>query len=126
MIFFDKLNDDILTYTDRGKIFITGDMNSRVGLRPDFNENLNLDRYILLPDTDIVPIVDRKSKDDTVNAFGNKLLSLCKDNDILIVNGRFDDVDYTCYTVNRQNVGASVVDYLLTKYQNFEMISDFI
>lgn len=67
----------------------------------------------------------RVSKDRTVNRFGDMLLDLCKASGMCIVNGRYNDDpnngSYTCMTAN----GESVVDYLLTSFSNFKIISDF-
>ena len=95
---FEKINDDILQFSELGQIFLTGDTNSRVGKRPDYVEMLNIDRYVDIPDDEpVINIVtERKSKDVIVNTFGNKLLSLCKDNNLCIVNGRLDEGDFTC------------------------------
>ena len=125
--FFAKINDVILQFLELGHIFLTGDTNSRVGERPDYVERLDIDRYVDIPDDEpVINIVtERKSKDVIVNTFGNKLLSLCKDNNLCIVNGRLDEGHFTCYSVKRRIVGASVVDYLITDAVNFDMIDKF-
>ena len=101
-----------------------GDLNSRTSSKPDFIEN---DRPI--PSRDIDGEVDtplpRYSMDRGTNRFGDNLLELCKAVNMRIVNGRLHK-DHsigrmTCYTHN----GESVVDYVLTSYSNFELISDF-
>ena len=37
---FEKINDDILQFSELGQIFLTGDTNSRVGKRPDYVEKI--------------------------------------------------------------------------------------
>ena len=39
----------------------------------------------------------RVSKDLTVNNFGNRLVTVCKENNLLTVNGRLESGNYTCY-----------------------------
>lgn len=121
--FFEILNEDLLLYSDKGVVFLTGDTNSRVGEKHDFIENYNLNRYVVMPDNDsnIDNLPIRQSNDKIVNTFGTKLLSLCKENDLHIVNGRLENGDFTCYSMNRLSTGASVVDYLITNIKNFDM-----
>lgn len=125
--FFEILNDDILIYSDKGTVFLTGDTNSRVGEKHDFIDDMNLNRYVYMPENysnnDILPT--RCSNDKIVNTFGTKLLTLCKENDLHIVNGRLENGDFTCFTVNRISTGASVVDYLITNVKNFDLLDYF-
>lgn len=123
--FFKTLSDDILMYSNMGNVYLTGDFNSRTGQLPDFVENLNLDRFISLPDNYTSNISNRLSQDKTVNAFGHKLISLLKMHSLLFVNGRLEHGKYTYHCVNRNGVGGSVVDYLITNQNNFEVISNF-
>jgi hypothetical protein len=82
--FFEQLNTDISHYSFLGDVFLTGDLNSRTGQKPDFVQDINLDRYIDLPvnNQSVTDIPARISQDNHVNGFGNRLLSLCKENDI--------------------------------------------
>ena len=67
----------------------------------------------------------RASEDKTTNRFGDRLLEMCKATNICIVNGRlYGDANagtYTCMTAN----GESLIDYLLTAYTNFNLLTDF-
>lgn len=125
--FFDMISDDVLVYSEQGKVVICGDTNSRVGIRPDYIDNLHLDRYIDVPFETVNESIlgERKSNDLVVNNFGNQLLNLCKDNDLHIVNGRLEDGNFTCHTVNRRIIGSSVVDYVLTNVSNFKYFETF-
>ena len=59
------------------------------------------------------------------NAFGVRLLDICKSNCIRVVNGRLcDDCSKGDFTFISHN-GSSVIDYLLTKECNFSNISQF-
>ena len=64
--------------------------------------------------------LERKNADITVNAYGYRLLEFCKNNNIFILNGRFnhDSSKLTCKN-------CSTVDYVLSTAFNFEIISSF-
>ena len=122
---FDIINDDVLLFQDRGDIFLCGDLNARVGENDDCLENTGLDRFIDLPDSVQRVLPKRLTDDKTVNAFGNNLLNLCKNNKLHNVNGRLEPGRFTCYTSNRISTGCSIVDYVITNSHNFDLISHF-
>ena len=68
--------------------------------------------------------IPRTSCDSGSNRFGDCLLELCKAVDLQIVNERTENTSYkakfTCFTHN----GESLVDYLLTQFENFDTIKD--
>ena len=68
---------------------------------------------------------NRSSRDSHVNQFGNKLLSLCKENSLLIVNGRLEPGHFTCFNCTRGSSGASVVDYVIVNFNLLSCISSF-
>ena len=118
---FRKMEDEISFYRDKGEVYIIGDLNSRIGKKPDYIvDDLQLNDFDddFSPDTPI----RRQSADNVCNRFGDCLLDLCKSVDFRIVNGRLftDTHKMTCYTAN----GESVVDYVVTSQQNFEQFSD--
>lgn len=55
----------------------------------------------------------QKSLHKHVNNFDLRLLSLCKEHDLQIVNGRKDDNLITCYSLIRERTGASLVEISL-------------
>ena len=83
---FDQLNNDIRNYSNIGDVYVTGDLNARTGQRSDIVDNINLQRYVNMPqdDTHLQDIPLRTSHDHVCNSFGNQLLSLCKENDLCI------------------------------------------
>ena len=121
---FRLLEDDISLYQNRGKIFLTGDLNGRTSIKPDFIEN---DRSIIIQNevNQLDTPIPRFSLDRGSNRFGDFLLDLCKATNMRIVNGRLHkdqgSVRFTCFTHN----GESVVDYVITLPQNFTLISEF-
>jgi hypothetical protein len=98
-------------------------MNSRIGELPDFADDTGLSRFINAPHF-LGEITHRKSNDKVFNAFGHNLLYLCKENDFIVANGRLEQGEYTFYNVGGGRHGASVVDYLITNFENFKNITD--
>ena len=114
--------DDARNYENQGKNFLCGDFNSRVGLMPDFVEQTGLDRFVDLPDDDdpVTNVTVRTSKDKSVNMFGHKLISLCKELRLCLANGRLEPGRFTF----QSSTGCSAVDYFVTKASNFKYISN--
>ena len=98
-------------------MYLCGDLNSRCGVLSDRVEQLGLGRFVDLPVEDHLssPIAVRESYDAYVNVFGHKLISLCKEQDMLIVNGRLEPGRFTCIT----QAGASLFDYFISQTKNF-------
>ena len=63
----------------------------------------------------------RASFDSTYNSHGTHLIDLCKSTGLRIVNGRLYKGEYTYISEN----GASAIDYLWSKSENFRFITDF-
>ena len=72
----------------------------------------NINRFIQSAPFENEQFMERISKDTSVNSFGNRLLRICKETGLRIVNGRLHNDECignnTCY----DNKGSSVVDYL--------------
>ena len=117
-----KLAEEIISFQQKGEIFILGDLNAKTG---------NIDDGIIPDKTDELfdlvlddPPPKRNSEDDSVNARGNELLDTCRSLDRNIVNGRKTGDPFgklTCFKWN----GNSVVDYLITSSSVFKNISSF-
>ncbi|XP_053380068.1 uncharacterized protein LOC128548716 [Mercenaria mercenaria] len=120
---FQQLENDIVYFMDKGKVFLTGDLNSRIGQKTDYIEH----DYDLQGDGNqpIDTPLPRCSRDFKSNRFGDYLLDLCKATNLRIVNGRLHEDKtvgkITCMTHN----GESVVDYMLTSVSNFDYIDFF-
>jgi len=111
---------------DPGDVFfITGDLNNRTRDRPDYVENINLQRYVTMPGIEEYVVANRKSQGKQINNFGLKLLTFCKEHDLTIFNGRLDDGKCTYFTVNRRSSGCSLIDYLMTNRELFDFIKNF-
>lgn len=122
--FFEQLNKDIRNYSNLGNVYCTGDFNARTGEKPDHVENIQLDRYTALPDEEIQDIPKRSNNDTHVNSFGNRLLTLCKENKINIANGRLEPGFCTFHSKFRNRAVMSTVDYLITDFENFSSLTD--
>ena len=120
---FQTLEEDIFFFSEKGDVFLTGDLNCRSGNKRDFIEILN-GRSDETLSTSSIPI-PRVSQDKTVNRFGELLLDVYKSTDVRIVNGRLHNDaqvgSFTCMIAN----GERLVDYLLTSYENFSIVHDF-
>ena len=93
-------------------LFLSGDLNSRIGDQQDFIPFDDLQFVFGESEypTDSFDII-RQSKDDTCNRFGTSLVDLCCTHNVHVLNGRlFNDTagEITCVANN----GSSVVDYM--------------
>ena len=124
--FFQHLSNDIRYYNTMGDVFLHGDMNSRTGQLSDCVDDINLDRYVNMPEDDLygINIPPRANSDTHVNAFGNKLLTLCKENNVQIVNGRLMSGNCTYHGLYRNRHVQSTIDYLITNINNFKPLTN--
>ena len=120
---FDSLESDILYYNTMVKVFLLGDLNSRIGNKLDYVDNDGP-----LPECDFLDTdyrIPRVTSDRGTNKYGDLLIDLCKSVNMRIVNGRFGTDKklgkITCFTHN----GESTVDYLITEHENFSLLSEF-
>ena len=119
---FEILENDITYFSEFGKIFVVGDLNSRVGNKFDYivHDIINTvyDDADYCPDNTSV----RASVDSSINSHGVKLLDLCKSTCLRIANGR---VGNSCKQTFYSNNGTSVIYYLLATEYSFSSIYDF-
>ena len=123
--FYDILDNGIRKYCDFGHIFLTGDFNARTGEDLDFIPSAGLDRFVDLPFSVDNHLPGRMNCDKIVNTFGRKLLSLCKENSLFIVNGRLEKGEYTFHGTHRNRSINSTVDYLITSESDFQFVDNF-
>ena len=107
-----------------GKVFLTGDLNSRTSNAPDFIE---VDQF--LDDNSIIQsnrnILPRANKDTALDANGIRLTNFCISTNPLIANGRLHDDKCIGQFTYVRNYGMSVVDYLLSSQNDFKYINMF-
>ena len=119
---FQTLQNDIYFYENIGTVIIAGDFNGRVSSKLDYvvhDDNVHgIDSFDYNPDEPL----PRASVDKISNAQGTQLLDLCKSTSMKIGNGRLDDgQNFTYYS----RTGASVIDYILLRYESFSSVSNF-
>ena len=116
-------------------VYLIGDTNGRTGKASDFissNAHLNtvfeididtqafFDKYILLENL-AIPL-ERCSLDKRSNVNGMRLIEICRNNNLFILNGRlFKDQHKGTFTFRDK----SVIDYAIASAECFEHISDF-
>ena len=126
--YFEVLEQNIAKYKYLGKIFVTGDFNSRTGQYTDSTDYLIFDSYLKVGldnnENNNIPL--RSNKDTVIDNNGRRLLDLCKSTGLLIGNCRLcadkDIGEFICITPR----GRSVVDYFLLSFSDFDYISEFI
>ena len=116
-------------------VILMGDFNSRTGNKQDF---LDADNFLadlfhfddaMQQFFDISSILEqykfsknRKSKDSVVNNEGNRLLDICKSNNLIILNGRCgQDKETGAYTFK----SISVIDYTIASTEVLKYIDCF-
>lgn len=83
----EQLEIDIIKYNDLGKVYVSGDLNSRTSNCMDYFEfDKYLDQNLSFVNTCDVPI--RVNKDQVVDYYGRYLLEVCQATGLLIANGR--------------------------------------
>ena len=116
-------------------LLMTGDMNARTGHENDFItadtfllEHFGIDEdymhYIDPSDVLKLPIfkVNRSSQDKSKNSNGRKLLDVCQNNNLFILNGRCDsDKDIGQYTYR----DSSVIDYSVVSASCAKLVKSF-
>ena len=89
---FEYLENDICKLKEKGSIVLIGDTNSRIGTFNDFILNDD-DKHSPVPDAYVSDenenLLNRHNEDiSSVNTYGRRLLDLCKDHEMRILNGR--------------------------------------
>ena len=88
---YEFLEKDISKFSLKGSILLLGDFNSRVSTKFDFIINVD-DKHTPVPDTYISDederLSVRRSEGTTVAEYGKKILGLCQEYQLRILNGR--------------------------------------
>jgi exonuclease III len=127
---FDNLEDDICNYMDKN-VMLIGDFNARVGNVNDLHvgNSFNVNDICYEPPCDSKDIllecgakVKRTAKDIKVNSHGRKLVDICKQSDIVILNGR---VGSDAYIGELTCKSKSTVDYCISSPRLIQYVQDF-
>jgi len=107
--FFETLLSQVYSYQGKGKFFICGDFNSRVGELIDFNEGVD-------------DISKRAAVDTKVNQYGALLIDFLISSNCCLLNGRKKCKDnYTSVSCK----GKAVVDYCIVSHELLRHFEDF-
>tara|TARA_B110000196_G_scaffold86649_1_gene75141 strand:- start:271 stop:3555 length:3285 start_codon:yes stop_codon:yes gene_type:complete len=126
---FDIISEDLISLTNKYMcpFVMLGDYNSRTGKLCDFyNASENFSNTETKINTASLGIItDRFNCDKKVDTHGRKLIRMCRDFNLNIVNGRFGSDErlgqFTCI----KPTGRSVVDYALVSNHLLPSISNF-
>ncbi len=113
---FDELQKDIERHRAFSDIIVAGDMNARIDRQDTIDMDIlsNEEREIVIPDR----ILTIESK-MTTNSFGTRLLEVCRESGLTILNGRKQN---TNKPTRRNNHSSTVIDYALVNPRIFEDI----
>ena len=133
---FAQLEQEIMTYCSESEyVFLTGDFNAQTANMRDFTCSYTLlDKYLDF-DQDTINNFDqeefliksnittnRASKDTKTNNTGFKLVDICKNNNLTILNGRYGQDNGIGDLTFRDK---SVIDYSISSNKEFKILSDF-
>ena len=128
------LRDDVTNFSQLGSIFLAGDFNARTSNVMDFIQGQDF-CYEENSDEPYAPELCEKEKSYTLNIRnsedgvspskrGKDIIQMCKDLDLIILNGRKPGDLFGKITCFRHN-GCSVVDYAVCSDDIFEKINHF-
>ncbi len=109
-----------------GRVLLCGDFNARTSDAIDYIFNDELDDFLPIDDNyePDIPLNLRKNDDKNfINTSGQLLIDFCKSTGNRITDGRINPENsssFTCFTSN----GNSVVDYVLSKSNDFNLIEN--
>ena len=130
---FVELKESVNAFSALGQVVIMGDLNSRTASLKDYVIDDSA-KYLPIDGMEDIYNIDvqqpnRNNEDSVVNQFGKKLIRLCQESRLRILNGRtLGDLqgNVTCYKYN----GKSLVDYvivseeLMCKIEHFKVMSE--
>ena len=125
---FDQLEQDITDFSPTGSIILMGDFNSRTGKYSDTvsqegNNVISNDQS----ESAFQP-AQRNSFHNVINSHGKRLLEICKNLDLRIVNGRAHGVNGD--TLGRPAFhgknGTSVIDYVICDQYTLLDVNSFV
>ena len=138
---FDLVTDQILKIPSGNDVIMCGDYNARTGSMVDLDVNFTNgtngelnpllppecgERYLLIDKMYKLRLLERSNKDLTSNAFGSRLIELCRMAGLLILNGRMGCDKGVGDFTRDSTTGRSVVDYVLSSPDVFSLISNFV
>jgi exonuclease III len=122
----ESLETDIVNLSQDGYILLLGDLNARSGVLNDF---VNNDNDLGIDNEDGVYLIDenvgsRNNEDSITNDRGTKLVELCIQSRIRILNGRTLGDSLGSFTCHRPQ-GNSTVDYMILSEEMLHRAQSF-
>ena len=105
-------------------MMLIGDFNARTGLLNDLEHGGN--RYTNTEYINSQISRTRRNFDSLINFSGQKLIELCKSNNLYILNGRKEGDALGRFTYYNTKQAHSTIDYAISSYDLFQKISHFI
>ena len=129
---FDVIESDLIKYTSETncKVCLVGDFNAHTGTKSDFTQindyvcsSVELDNIVNIVSLETLGIdVTRYNSDLSVDNYGNRLLQMCQNLELLIANGRLGK-DKGIGSLTCKN--STVVDYCILSPELFTHVSAF-
>ena len=107
-LFFQSLLRQVYCYQHKGNIIICGDFNPRIGVHTDYIEGVDQIKH-----RNVIDVIENKN--------GDSLVNFLSDVNYGILNGRFNDNEFTCVSTK----GRSVVDYMCVPHEYLDNVKDF-
>ena len=111
---FEAISEDITKFSKLGHIMCTGDLNARIGLKPDTLTEDDLNSHTdSFPDHYEIWAPERYSIDTKTNSWGNQLIDVCIAHNICLLNGRkVGDLEGRCtyFGLGSSSIDLSIVD----------------
>ena len=105
-------------------MMLIGNFNARTGLLNDLEHGGN--RYTNTEYINSQISRTRKNFDGLINFSGQKLIELCKGNNLYIPNGRKEGDTLGRFTYYNTKQAPNAIDYAISSYDLFQKISYFI
>ena len=119
------LEQDITDFSSTGSIILMGDFNSRTGKYPDTVSQEGNNVITNDQSESAFQPTQRNSFDNVLNSHGKRLLEICKNLDLRIINGRVNGDTLGRPTFHEKN-GTSVIDYLISYQSTFLNVTSFV
>ena len=122
---YEEVSLNLFKYSNSDSpIILIGDLNSRTGdlldfLESDKNEDLNIQGRRIIP-------IKRRNYDQQTNKMGKKLVELCKDHDLQILNGRAVGDPLGTFTFYDSGHGASTIDMAVVSDPLIDQVESLI
>jgi exonuclease III len=117
---FDKLQEDIITFSGKGDVIIIGDFNARTGKLNDFIET-DGNKYIQNLNSNFSHNSKRENFDNKINNHGKHLIEICKNCNLRILNGRTKGDSLGKPTFHNKH-GTSTIDYAICNTKSINNI----